>query len=119
MAIDLITKLMTYDPADRISANDMMKHPFLQELFDAKEDSYTNKDPINYFDFEFEQYSINTDILKELILDEIIMSNSQEASRTNQELSKKYKNGVLELIFERMDSESKQPAKPLTVDTKL
>ena len=118
-AIDLIQKLMTYDPAERISASDMMKHPFLEELFDPKEDAGICKDPINYFDFEFEQYSINTDILKELILDEIIMANSQEATRTNQELSKKYKNGVLELIFERMDTESKQPGKSLTVDTKI
>ena len=76
-------------------------------------------DPINLYDFEFEQFSIKKDILRELILDEVIMANSKEARQINSQLRDKYKSGVLELIYERKDKEKKatQPSKTLTVLT--
>lgn len=37
-AIDLISKLLTYDPAQRISAKEMLQHPFLEELYDPDND---------------------------------------------------------------------------------
>ena len=46
--------------------------------------------PIDYYDFEFEQYSINMDILKELLTDEIIMANSKKARVLNKELKERY-----------------------------
>lgn len=37
-AIDLISKLFTYDPAKRLSAKEVLKHPFLEELYDPEND---------------------------------------------------------------------------------
>ena len=66
--------------------------------------------PISYYDFEFEQYTINKDIIKELILDEIIMANSSEARNLNRELKEMHKDGILEKIYERQDSQKQAEA---------
>ena len=53
--IDLISKLLTYDPALRISALEMIKHPFLQELYDPENNAdVVQGEPVKYYDFEFE-----------------------------------------------------------------
>ena len=108
-ALDLISKLLSFDPSQRISALEVLKHPFLEELYDPKNDDQIQEgELINFYDFEFEQFSINKDILRELILDEIIMANSKEARTINSQLRKKYKTGVLEIIYERKDQEKRE-----------
>ena len=37
-ALDLISKLLSFDPSQRISALEVLKHPFLEELYDPKND---------------------------------------------------------------------------------
>jgi len=107
-AIDLISKLLTFDPAHRISAQQMLEHPFLEELYDPEnDDQIMHGDPVKYYDFEFEQYTINKDIIRELILDEIIMANSKEARKINRELRESHKDGVLEMIYERQDQNNR------------
>ena len=83
----------------------MLQHPFLEELYDPEnDDQIIEGQPVNYYDFEFEQYTINKDIIKELILDEIIMANSSDARQLNRELKEMHKDGILEKIYERQDS---------------
>ena len=54
----------------------VMRHPFYAELYDPKNDkSIKDGTPVSYFDFRIEQYTINSKILRELLLDEIILSN--------------------------------------------
>ena len=107
-AIDLISKLMTYNPKERLTAKQVLEHPFLQELYDPlHDDQIIEGEPVRYYDFEFEQYTINKDIVKELIIDEIIMANSKEARKVNRELREKHKKGVLEFIYERQDKPKK------------
>lgn len=80
----------------------MLQHPFLEELYDPEnDDQIIEGDPVKYYDFEFEQYTINKDIIRELILDEVIMANSKEARKINRELREAHKEGVLEMIYER------------------
>lgn len=68
------------------------------------DDQIIEGQPINYYDFEFEQYTINKEIIKELILDEIIMANCSEARKLNKELKEMHKDGILEKIYERQES---------------
>ena len=91
-AIDLISKLLTWDPADRLTASEAIKHPFLADIYDDPEDyrEIVQDKPINFFDFEFEQYTLNQDILKELILDEIILYHSPSASIFNKRIGFQY-----------------------------
>mmetsp|Transcript_34726 Transcript_34726/g.53306 ORF Transcript_34726/g.53306 Transcript_34726/m.53306 type:complete len:444 (-) Transcript_34726:514-1845(-) len=97
-AIDLISKLITWDPEERLTAREALQHPFFAELYDPKKDSHIIEGkPLKYFDFEFEQYTLETDILKDLILDEIIMANSKDARDVNRRLRAMHeKDGVLE-----------------------
>ena len=90
----------------------------MEELYDPlHDDQIIEGEPVRYYDFEFEQYTINKDIVKELIIDEIIMANSKEARKVNRELRDKHKKGVLEFIYERQDKpkkdkeEKEKPAK--------
>jgi len=111
-AIDLISKLLTFDPAERLSAKQMLQHPFLDELYDPdNDDQIIEGEPVKYYDFEFEQYTINKDIIRELILDEVIMANSKDARKINRELREAHKDGVLEMIYERQDQQDKNKTK--------
>lgn len=115
-AIDLISKLMTYDPKDRLTAKEVLEHPFLADLYCPEQDSQLIEGaPLDYYDFEFEQYSINMDILRELLTDEIIMANSKKARTLNRELKERYPKGVLEIIYDRKSDEKKkaQAVKPV------
>jgi len=74
-AIDLISKLLTYDPDVRLSSDEALMHEFFSS-FEPKYDlSVKREQPLSYFDFEFEQYTLNSAILKELFLDEVILTN--------------------------------------------
>ena len=107
-AYDLLGKLFTYDPRERLTARQMLEHPFFEELYDPTSDAaFLEGQPVNYYDFEFEQYTINSDIIRELLLDEIIMANSKEARALNRELREVHKDGILEKIYERQEQEKK------------
>jgi len=53
----------------------------LEEVYDEFDEDIFEGEPLMKIDFEFECYSLNKEILKELILDEIILSNSKEARK--------------------------------------
>ena len=108
-AQDLLKILFTYDPRDRPTAKQVLQHPFFEELYDpANDDQIVEGNPVNYYDFEFEQYTINQDIIRELILDEIIMANSKEARALNRELREIHHGGILEKIYERQENAKKE-----------
>lgn len=124
-AHDLLSKLFTYDPGERLTAKQVLQHPFFEELYDpANDDQIVEGNPVNYYDFEFEQYTINQDIIRELLLDEIIMANSKEARALNRELREIHKGGILEKIYERQENAKKEAAAsakgdvPMTSPTK-
>jgi hypothetical protein len=88
-----------------------LEHPFFEELYDPQNDNQVLEgQPVNYYDFEFEQYTINSDIIRELLLDEIIMANSKEARALNRELRELHKEGILEKIYERQEQDKKKAA---------
>ena len=102
-AIDLLSKLLTYDPSSRLAASDLLKHPFLAEYNPQNDTTIIWKSPeLKYFDFEFENYSLSKDVLKQLITDEIILSHSKEARDYNRQLRNVYPNGVLELLYDKI-----------------
>jgi serine/threonine protein kinase len=53
-AIDLISKLLTYDPNQRLSAKEVLDHPFISELVNPEDAMIKKGKPIGLFDFEFE-----------------------------------------------------------------
>ena len=108
-ALDLLSKLLTYDPDERLTATEVLQHEFFEDLFQPEEDeAVIEGGDVSYYDFEFEQYSLNKSILRELILDEIIMSNSKEARKENRRMRTEFPNGVLENIYVRSEPEGKK-----------
>jgi mitogen-activated protein kinase 1/3 len=57
LAIDLLKKLLVFDPKKRISVEGALKHPYLKGLH-IEEDEPT-RGPINPIEFEFEKYKLN------------------------------------------------------------
>jgi serine/threonine protein kinase len=99
-AVDLLKKLLCYDPAERLSAEAALAHPYFKELHDIKNEPEAPR--IEYFDFEFEQYTLDKRILRELIFDEILLYHSKEAQQHYQESKKANPKGVLETIYLRV-----------------
>lgn len=61
-ALDLMKKLLEYDPTKRISADEALRHPYFKSLHDDNDEPSAK--PIDYFDFEFEQYTLKKSILR-------------------------------------------------------
>lgn len=102
-ALDLMRRLLCYDPAERISAEEAMEHPFFKELHQKENEPGNAR--IEYFDFEFEQYTLDRKILRELIVDEILLYHSKEARDYYEKCKVKYPKGVLEILYQRVGAQ--------------
>ncbi|KAL6502360.1 Mitogen-activated protein kinase 4 [Orobanche hederae] len=72
-ALDLLGKMLVFDPNQQISVDDALCHPYLSTLHDL------NDEPIcsTPFDFDFEQPSITEENIKELIWRESLVFNPE------------------------------------------
>ena len=67
-ALDLLSRLLAYDPEHRITVEGALEHPFLAKLHDP---AYEPCAP-SVFDFDFEKWNLGPDIYRELIWREIL-----------------------------------------------
>lgn len=81
----------------------MLHHPFLSAIYYVKDLKLKEGKPVQFYDFEFEQYRIKRSFLRELLIDEIVLANSLEARNYNDNMKRQNPNGVLEQIFETFD----------------
>lgn len=108
-AIDLLSKLFTYDPSKRLTAREVLQHPFFADIHNPAYLTYLDSlSSMDYFDFEFEDYYTNLDILRDLILDEVILANSSEANAYYQHLKQKHPNGMLMLHYKKQSALNEQ-----------
>lgn len=61
-AIDLLKKLLIFDPEKRISAVEALNHPYLSDLH--LEEDEPSREEVDYLDFEFEDHNLTTQQLK-------------------------------------------------------
>jgi serine/threonine protein kinase len=61
-AIDLLKKLLMFDPEKRITVTEALEHPYLADLH-LEEDEPTREE-VNHLDFEFEDFNLTTQQLK-------------------------------------------------------
>ncbi len=68
-AVDLLKKMLMFNPNERITVEEALQHPYLSELHIP--DDEPSAELVNGFDFDFELYPIEKEEYKQLIYDEI------------------------------------------------
>lgn len=101
MAADLVLKMLRYNPADRITVQEALQHPFLEEFHQP--DDEPSAEPVDAFDFDFELYNLKTEDYKQLILEEIEIQESAEKKLEYLQLKEENPKGVLEFRFGRQE----------------
>ena len=67
-AIDLMKKMLIFDPEQRITVQQALEHPYMSKLH--QEDDEPIGQPVSDFDFDFEMYSLKIGEFKLLIYEE-------------------------------------------------
>jgi len=75
-ALDLLKKLLKFNPKKRLTVEEALEHPYLAALH-LPEDEPT-RDPITELEFEFEKHTLSLEQLKDLIYEEILLYHSHE-----------------------------------------
>ncbi|CAH2058125.1 unnamed protein product [Thlaspi arvense] len=73
LAIDLIEKMLTFDPRRRITVLDALAHPYLNSLHDISDEPECTIP----FNFDFEQHALSEEQMKELIYREALAFNPE------------------------------------------
>jgi len=88
LAVDLVEKMLTFNPIERISVEEALRHPYLKDLYEDL-DNHKQECKEN-FDFEFEKIPLTKPTLKKLMFDEIcyfrpyLKQNSSSSSSVSQ-----------------------------------
>ncbi|KAG8056121.1 hypothetical protein GUJ93_ZPchr0001g31073 [Zizania palustris] len=89
LALDLLQKLLAFDPKDRLTAEEALAHPYFKGL--AKVEREPSCQPITKMEFEFERRRVTKEDIRELIFREILEYHPQ--------LLKDYINGTERTTF--------------------
>ena len=72
LALDLLEKLLAFDPVKRITVEEALKHPYLKPYHDPGDEPTAAPIPEEFFDFEKNKDNLTTEELKQLIYNEIM-----------------------------------------------
>ncbi|KAG6388286.1 hypothetical protein SASPL_153488 [Salvia splendens] len=76
LALDLLAKMLVFDPDQRITVDDAICHPYLSTLHDINDEPISSKP----FSFDFEQPSLTEENVKDLIWRESLVFNPDPVS---------------------------------------
>lgn len=87
-AIDLLSKMLVFDPTRRITVEQALQHPYFASLhFEEDEPSCI---PVSRFDFGFEREQPSMQELKQLIFEEILLHHSPSRQAEYREAKRKH-----------------------------
>ncbi|KAJ8626781.1 hypothetical protein MRB53_020091 [Persea americana] len=73
LAIDLIEKMLAFDPRQRITVEDALAHPYLASLHDVSDEPVC----MTSFSFDFEQHALTEEQMKEFIYRDALAFNPE------------------------------------------
>ncbi|KAG2154194.1 kinase-like domain-containing protein [Suillus bovinus] len=72
MAVDFLTKTLTFDPKKRITVEEALAHPYLEAYHDPDDEPVAPPLDPEFFEFDLHKDDISREQLKELLYEEII-----------------------------------------------
>mmetsp|Transcript_30662 Transcript_30662/g.51905 ORF Transcript_30662/g.51905 Transcript_30662/m.51905 type:complete len:629 (-) Transcript_30662:182-2068(-) len=78
LALDLLKKMLRFNPHERITAREALNHEYLRDVRDAAAEMKSTRDPIF---FEFEDAPITKSMIKDLIVKEVLFYNRELVER--------------------------------------
>ncbi|KAG8699722.1 MAP kinase Pmk1 [Ceratobasidium sp. 395] len=77
LAVDFLTKTLTFDPKKRITVEDALCHPYLEAYHDPDDEPVAPPLDPDFFEFDLHKDDISREQLKQLLYDEIMTFNPQ------------------------------------------
>jgi mitogen-activated protein kinase 1/3 len=71
-ATDLLEKLLTFNPRNRITVEEALEHPYVSFYHDPNDEPIANKLPDDFFDFDKMKDQLSIQQLKKMLYDEIM-----------------------------------------------
>ncbi|KAG2211029.1 hypothetical protein INT46_010936 [Mucor plumbeus] len=71
MAVDLLEKLLTFNPTKRTTVEEALKHPYLEPYHDPDDEPDSPPIPESFFDFDRYKDQLTKEQLKQMLYDEI------------------------------------------------
>ena len=96
-AIDLLKRMLAFEPSQRITLDEALAHPYLEQLH--CDDDEPVSIPVSAFDFDFEIYDLKKEEYKDLIYEECMLYHSDEMLQAYTENKEKYPEGILSKRF--------------------
>ena len=72
LALDLLEKLLAFNPVKRITVEEALKHPYLEPYHDPEDEPTAAPIPEEFFDFDKMKDNLTKEQLKQLIYAEIM-----------------------------------------------
>ncbi|KAH0369955.1 mitogen-activated protein kinase, partial [Aureobasidium melanogenum] len=72
LALDLLDKLLAFNPAKRITVEEALRHPYLEPYHDPEDEPTADAIPEEFFDFDKNKDNLTKEQLKQLIFEEIM-----------------------------------------------
>jgi len=72
LALDLLEKLLAFNPVKRITVEEALKHPYLEPYHDPEDEPTAPPIPEEFFDFDKHKDNLSKEQLKQLIYQEIM-----------------------------------------------
>ena len=72
LALDLLEKLLAFNPVKRITVEEALKHPYLEPYHDPDDEPTAPPIPEEFFDFDKHKDNLSKEQLKQLIYQEIM-----------------------------------------------